>query len=59
MLSEGVHNVLIEINTLREEHKDIIRRMESLGYTWSKEEARAAIRTEGPFSGTGNHIFRK
>lgn len=54
---ERVKSVLIELNTNLEQHNEIIGFMEGLGFTTSIHPQ--AIRTEGPFKGTGNHIFRR
>jgi hypothetical protein len=29
------------------------------GFKYSEEEAQQARRTEGPFAGTGNYVFRR
>lgn len=54
-----VKSVLIEINTMLEKHWDIIDLMLGLGFDYSQEEADRARRTEGPFAGTGNYVFRR
>lgn len=54
-----VKSVLIEINSLLEEHWDVIDVMLGLGFDYSQEEADQARRTDGPFAGTGNYVFRR
>ncbi len=57
ILTEGVKSVLIEINTNREDHRGVIAQMEALGYRWDEQQVQQYIRKDGPFKGTGNHIF--
>ena len=54
-----VKSVLIEINSAMEEHWEIIDLMLGLGFDYSQEEADRARRTEGPFTGVGNYVFRR
>ncbi len=51
----GVKSVLIELNTHLDSHTEIIGLMETFGFQTTIHPA--AIRTEGAFSGIGNHIF--
>lgn len=50
-------SVLIEINTNLELHRKIISDMTGLGFSYSQDQVRAALRSEGEFAGVGNHIF--
>jgi FkbM family methyltransferase len=56
---ERVKSVLIEINSTMEEHWEIIDLMLALGFDYSQEEADQARRTDGPFAGVGNYVFRR
>jgi FkbM family methyltransferase len=57
--NNSLQSVLIEINTLLDEHLEIIEVMKNFGFSLSDQQVEAAIRKEGPFKGTGNHIFRR
>lgn len=54
-----VKSVLVEVNSQREEHWEIIDSMLGLGFDYSREEADRARRTQGPFTGVGNCVFRR
>jgi len=53
----GVRSVLVEVNTLRNDHLQLVEKMRQLGFTWSPEQVNQYIRKAGPFEGTGNYIF--
>jgi FkbM family methyltransferase len=52
-------SVLIELNTNLEQHRKIVTDMQSLGFSYSAEQAASALQTEGPFKGIGNYVFRR
>ena len=52
-------SILIEINTNLEQHRRIISELEPLGFTYSDAQVAKALRTEGPFKGVGNYVFRR
>ena len=52
-------SILIEINTNLELHRKIITDMQTLGFSFSQQQVAIALRTEGPFKGVGNHVFRR
>ena len=52
-----VKSVLVEINTNLELHRNIIREMVALGFSFSETQISSALRSEGAFAGVGNHIF--
>jgi FkbM family methyltransferase len=54
-----VKSVLIELNTLLDEHWDVVDAMLERGFSYDPAEADRARRTEGPFAGTGNYVFRR
>jgi FkbM family methyltransferase len=54
-----VHSVLVEIDAKRDDHWEIVDFMLEQGFKYSEEEAQQARRTEGPFAGTGNYVFRR
>ncbi len=53
----AVKSVLVEINTNIEPHRRIIGDLSDLGFSFSPDEARAALRKEGPFAGVGTTYF--
>lgn len=59
LIDRRLRSVLIEINTNLEEHRKIIADMKALGFSYSMEQVRVAMRTEGPFSGIGNYVFAR
>ncbi len=54
-----VKSVLIELNTALDEHWEIVDDMLERGFSYDSDEADRARRTEGPFTGTGNYVFRR
>jgi FkbM family methyltransferase len=50
-------SVLVELNTHLREHREIVSRMQDLGYEFQPEQVDLAIRREGSFEGVGNYIF--
>lgn len=54
-----LRSLLIEINTNLEQHRKIISDMETLGFSYSRDQVARALRTEGPFSGIGNYVFTR
>jgi len=56
-IRSGVRSVLVEVNTLRNDHLQLVEKMEQLGFSWSQEQVNQFIRKSGPFEGTGNYIF--
>jgi FkbM family methyltransferase len=59
LAAPGMKSVLVEINSQLDEHWEIIDLLLGLGYNYSIAEADAARRTEGPFEGVGNYVFRR
>lgn len=58
-IQSGVKSLLVEVNTLRQDHLQIAHLLEGLGFTWSEELVEQHIRKSGPFEGTGNFIFHR
>lgn len=54
-----LRSVLVEVNTLLEEHWGLVDRLLELGFDYSREHAQAALRKSGKFEGVGNHVFRR
>jgi FkbM family methyltransferase len=54
-----VRSVLIELNTALDEHWEVVDVMLERGFAYDADEADRARRTEGPFTGTGNYVFRR
>jgi FkbM family methyltransferase len=51
--------VLIEIDSGRPEHLRIIAGLEDMGFGYDASQVERSRRTEGPFAGIGNYIFRR
>lgn len=54
-----VRSVLVELNTARDDHWEIVDTMLELGFDYSEEQAQRARRTSGRFAGIGNYVFRR
>jgi FkbM family methyltransferase len=54
-----VSSVLIEINGKCDAHWGIVDFMLEQGFNYSEDETQRALRSEGPFAGTGNYVFRR
>jgi len=50
-------SVLVELNTHLAEHREIIDRMQALGYGFEQGQVDIAIRRQDAFEGIGNYIF--
>jgi len=59
LAERAVRSVLVEINGKRDDHWGIVDFMLEQGFHYSEEEAQRALRTAGPFAGTGNYVFRR
>ena len=57
--NKNVKSVLVELNTNLELHRNIIPRMEKIGFSLDQGQVDASIRKEGWNAGLGNHIFRR
>ena len=54
-----VRSVLVEVNGKRDEHWGIVDFLLEQGFNYSEAERERALRTAGPFAGTGNYVFRR
>jgi len=54
-----LRSVLVEINTRLDEHWEVIDRLLAAGFDYSADQAERARRTDGPFEGVGNYVFRR
>jgi FkbM family methyltransferase len=54
-----VTSLLIETNTNLEEHKNMVRDLEDLGFKFSPAQVARAIRKSGPFQGLAEYVFRR
>jgi len=54
-----VKTVLIEVDTNRENHWEMVDLMLSLGFDYEHDQVERAQRSEGPFKGVGNYVFRR
>lgn len=55
----GVEALLIEVNPHLQEHRDMAEQLAALGFHYDPGQARAASRTEGPFAGVGEWLFKR
>lgn len=54
-----VKSVLIEVDTNDEKHWEMIDLMLNLGFDYEQAQVDRAQRTDGPFKGVGNYVFRR
>jgi FkbM family methyltransferase len=54
-----LQSVLIEVDTNRDDHWEMVDLMLELGFDFSQEQVDRAQRTEGPNKGIGNYVFRR
>lgn len=59
LASGRLRSILVEINTNLELHRKIVSDLQQLGFRYSAEQVAKALRTEGAFTGVGNHVFRR
>jgi FkbM family methyltransferase len=59
-LREGkVRSLLVELNPALAEHREMRSFLETLGFAWDAAQVAASARTEGPFKGVAEHVFRR
>ena len=54
-----IRSVLVELNSALDEHWTVVDTMLELGFDYSKDEVERSTRSEGPFKGVGNYVFRR
>lgn len=54
-----VKEILVELNTHLPEHRRVIGRLQSFGFSYDPQQAEHALRKEGAFQGVGEFIFRR
>ncbi len=54
-----VKSLLIEINLNLADHREIVAELTALGFRLDPDQVRKATRTEGPFKGVAEHVFRR
>ena len=59
LADRSVRSVLVELNTARDDHWEIVDTMLEFGFDYSEEQAQRARRTSGKFAGIGNYVFRR
>lgn len=52
-----IKSLLVELNSNLEDHREVLKTMESLNFKWSPEQVEKSQRKEGAFKGVGNVIF--
>jgi hypothetical protein len=57
--NKNLKSVLIEINSNLDDHWGIVDLMLDLGFNYSQDQVKKAMRTEGKFKGVGNYVFRR
>lgn len=55
----SVRSVLMEVNDALPEHREMLRFMGELGYTFDAAQVEAARRKDGPFKGVAEYVFTK
>jgi FkbM family methyltransferase len=55
----GVKSLLIELNPALAEHREMRSFLEGLGFAWEPAQVAASARTEGPFTGVAEHVFKR
>jgi hypothetical protein len=56
---EKVKSLLVEVNTNLVEHRSMVSYLESVGFGWNSDQVKSATRTEGPFKGCAEYVFRR
>ena len=60
MLREpGLKSLLIEVNPALEDHREMVRTLNAIGFQHDPAQVERAARKEGPFKGVAEHIFRR
>jgi FkbM family methyltransferase len=54
-----VRSLLVELNPSLAEHREMRSFLEKLGFAWDAAQVAASARTEGPFKGVAEHVFRR
>lgn len=54
-----LRSVLVELNTARDDHWEVVDTLLELGFDYSEEQAQGARRDSGRFAGIGNYVFRR
>lgn len=52
-------SVLIELNENLESHREMLKTMESMGFTYDNAQVEQARRKEGPFKGCAEYLFKR
>lgn len=52
-------SILIEVNTNLPEHREMIKEIESLGFSFDPKQVESSMRKDGPFKGCAEYVFRK
>lgn len=55
----ALQSVIVEINPTIDAHRWIIRHLEAHGFRYDSEQVARSARTEGPFVGVGEYVFRR
>ena len=55
----GVRSLIVELNPDLAEHREIRGFLERLGFGWEPAQVAASARTEGPFRGVAEHVFKR
>ena len=54
-----VKGLLVELNTHLPEHMAVVDRLKTLGFTYSEQQVKGALRSKGAFEGVGEFIFKR
>ena len=54
-----VKSLLIETNLNLQDHREMVTKLNNLGFRHDPEQVRRAMRNEGPFKGVAEHVFKR
>jgi hypothetical protein len=54
-----LRSLLIEVNQNLADHRQMVAELESLGFRYDRAQVAAAGRTDGPFKGVAEYVFKR
>ena len=54
-----VRSLMVEVNTNLAEHRDLVTRLNNLGFNALEEQVADSLHSDGVFEGVANHVFRR
>lgn len=55
----GMRSLLIEVNQNLPDHMQMVRELDGLGYKYDPAQVGRVVRTDGPFKGCAEYVFRR